>query len=200
LSQEITSSGNLEKLNLPSVVETLMLCHRGKWLRFVQRMVQNESDAEDVLQEAVLRMLLRDRQFCSAEQARMYLGRIICNTAIELYHSRRRHRRRYRPLEEQLVAGPECAPEQSMGETEAAHIRARMLDLLGQGLASLPVKQYEALRLTIMNPGTVSLRDAGVEHNIPYSTLRHRCVQGLRRLRRYLLREMRNGPARARPS
>jgi len=194
------SSGNLEKPNLPSLVETLMLCHRGKWLRFVQRMLQNEADAEDVLQDAVLRMLVRDRQFHSPEQARMYLGRIICNTAIELYHARRRHRRQYRPLEEQLVAASGGVPGQSMGDSEAAHIRARMLDLLGEGLARLPVKQYEALRLTIMDPGIVSLRDAGVLHNIPYSTLRHRCVKGLRRLRSFLQREMRSGTAKARPS
>jgi hypothetical protein len=66
--------------------------------------------------------------------------------------------------------------------------------LLQEGLARLPVKQYEALRLTVMDPGLVSIRDAGVENDIPYSTLRHRSVKGLRRLRQFLHRAMRAAP------
>jgi len=197
LSQEIMQAGESEDLDLPSIVETLMFRHRDKWLRFVRKMVQNEADAEDVLQDAVLRMLARDRKFQSSEQARMYLGRIISNTAIELYHSRRRNRRQHRPLYEQLLeATNHGEPERLLGEWEESHATARILGLLNEGLARLPVKQYEALRLTVMDPGIVSIRDAGIEHNIPYSTLRHRSVQGIRRLRRFLHRALRTAPAR----
>jgi RNA polymerase sigma-70 factor (ECF subfamily) len=185
-------AGDSENLNLPSVLEMLMLRHRDRWLRFVQRIVQNQADAEDVLQEAALRMLARERQFRSPEQARMYLGRIICNTAIELYHIRRRNRQRHRTLQEQLVGTSNHGePERCLREREESNANARMLTLLNEGLASLPLKQYEAVRLTVMDPGIVSIRDAGVENNIPYSTLRHRSVQGLRRLRRFLLRALR---------
>jgi RNA polymerase sigma factor (sigma-70 family) len=195
LSQEIMGVGDSENLNLPSVVETLMLRHRDRWLRFVQRMVQNRADAEDVLQEAVLRMLARERAFRSPEQARMYLGRIICNTAIELYHMRRRNRQRHRTLQEQLLtASNHGEPERSLQEREEWSTNARMLTLLNEGLARLPLKQYEAVRLTVMDPSIVSIRDAGVENNIPYSTLRHRSVQGLRQLRRFLHRALRAAP------
>lgn len=181
-----------EKLSLPSVVETLMLCHRERWLRFVLRIVQNQADAEDVLQEAVLRMLVRERQFRTPEQARMYLGRIICNTAIELYHMRKRNRQRHLTLHEQLLgASGHGEPERLLREREESAANARMLTLLNEGLARLPLKQYEAVRLTVMDPDIVSIRDAGVENDIPYSTLRHRSVQGLRRLRRFLLRALR---------
>jgi RNA polymerase sigma factor (sigma-70 family) len=184
-----------ENLNLPSVVETLMFRNKDKWLRFVQRMVQNRADAEDVLQEAVLRLLSCDRRFCSSEQARMYLGRIICNTAIEIYHLRKRNRRRHCPLHEQLLAtSNHTRPDEFVEKSEESKANARMLYLLNEGLARLPVKQYEALRLTVMDPEIVSIREAGAEHDIPYSTLRHRSVQGLRRLRRFLLRALRAAP------
>lgn len=174
------------------MVESLMLRHQSKWLRFVQRMVQNRADAEDVLQDAVVKMLLRDRRFCSPEQARMYLGRIICNTAIEHYHRRMRKRRQHRPLNEQLLAATDMGEQPpSLEEGEDLGADVRMLTLLNEGLAHLPVKQYEALRLTVLDSRIASIRDAGAVHDIPYSTLRHRKVQGLRRLKRFFDRALR---------
>ncbi|MBZ5499574.1 MAG: RNA polymerase sigma factor [Acidobacteriia bacterium] len=197
MSQEIMDAGDCGKMDLSAIVESLMLHHRGRWLRFVQRMVENRADAEDVLQEAVLKMLVRDRHFYSPDQARMYLGRIICNTAIELYHTRKRNRRQYRPLHEHLLPAPNCGePLCLLADQEELQSNARVLTLLHEGLARLPVKQYEALRLTVMDPAIESIRDAGVEHDIPYSTLRHRRLQGLRRLKRFLQRALRAGPAR----
>jgi RNA polymerase sigma-70 factor (ECF subfamily) len=196
LSQENMGASDLEGLELSVVVESLMLRYGHKWLRFVQRMVQNQADAEDVLQEAMLKMLARGRQFHSPDQARMYLGRIICNTAIELYHLRRRNRRQQRPLQEHLFKLPtHSEPALSLSEGEELQAHARVLRLLDEGLARLPIKQYEALRLTVMDPEIMSIRDAGVEHDIPYSTLRHRKLQGLRRLKRFLHRALRAAQA-----
>jgi RNA polymerase sigma-70 factor (ECF subfamily) len=197
LSEEIMRTGDIKNQDLASTVEALMLRHSEKWLRFAQRIVQNREDAEDVLQEAALRMLARGRSFCSPEQARMYLGRVICNTAIELYHTRRRDRRQLLPLNEQLLAAsPHGEPERSLVNRETWKTKHRMLNLLHEGLAHLPLKQYEALRLTVMDPGIVSIRDAGIEHAIPYSTLRHRILKGLQRLNRFLHRAQRATPFR----
>jgi hypothetical protein len=44
-----------------------------------------------------------------------------------------------------------------------------------------------------MGPRDISIRDAGLVHGIPYSTLRHRTVQGLRRLRSYAKRTLAKG-------
>lgn len=188
-------SREADPLDLPAIVQTLMLCHRDKWLRFVQRMVQNRADAEDVLQEAVMRLLARDLQFESPEHARMYLGRVICNTAIELYHQRRRQRRQHCPVHEQLLAASDSRePDRRLREREESATKARLLDLLGEGLARLPFKQYQALRLTVLGPEILSIRDAGAAHSIPYSTLRHRSLQGIRQLRRFLNRALRAAP------
>ncbi len=181
-----------EGMELSTVVESLMLRHRHKWLVFVERMVQDQADAEDVLQEAMLKMLSRGRRFESPDQARMYLGRIISNTAIEIYHRRRRNRRRQLQLQEQSFQSPAYSePTLALSEGDELRAHARVLRLLNEGLALLPTKQYEALRLTVMGPEIMSIRNAGEEHDIPYSTLRHRKLQGLRRLKRYLHRALR---------
>jgi RNA polymerase sigma factor (sigma-70 family) len=186
-----------ENLELAALLEVLMLRHGSKWLRFVRRVVQNHADAEDVLQEAALKMLLRDRQFHTPDHARMYLGRIISNTAIEMYHLRRRRKRQQSPLLEHRLATFDVAVEPALpGEGDEDRWRERLLDLAKQGLARLPAKQYEAVRMTVMEPAVPSIREAGIEHQIPYSTLRHRKLQGLRRLRRFLQRALRSAHAR----
>jgi len=69
--------------------------------------------------------------------------------------------------------------------------RLRAASFLQEGLARLPFKQYEALRMTLLETGRISMRGAGVENGIPYSTLRHRSIQGIRRLRRHIHRAIR---------
>jgi DNA-directed RNA polymerase specialized sigma24 family protein len=125
----------------------------------------------------------------------MYLSRVICNTAIELYHARQRQRRQQCPVSDRLPASADFGePDRCLCEQEASTARARHLELLREGLARLPFKQYQALRLTVLGPVILSIRDAGAAHSIPYSTLRHRSLQGIRQLRRFLNRALRAAP------
>jgi RNA polymerase sigma-70 factor (ECF subfamily) len=182
--------------DLPSVVASLVRAHGGKWLKFVARILRNAEDAEDVVQEAIERVLVRNRPFRSSEEVRMYLARAIANRAIELYHARRRERCRTLPLHDQNAAALEddSSPQRYLEERERSAERARMVALVRKGLAHLPAKQYEALRLTLLEPRCSSMRDAGMLHGIPYSTLRHRSLQGIRRLQRFIRRALRFGP------
>jgi len=190
------SASEVDPLDLPAVVQNLMLHHRDRWLRFVEQMVQSRPDAEDVLQDAVMRLLARNLRFESSEHARMYLSRVICNTAIEFYHARRRQRRQQCPVDEGLMAASDSGkPDLLLCEREESTVKARHLDLLREGLARLPSKQYQALYLTVLGPDVLSIRSAGATHSIPYSTLRHRSLQGIRQLRRFLNRALRATPA-----
>jgi RNA polymerase sigma factor (sigma-70 family) len=188
---------DFEGPDLGNVIAELIRRHGDKWFRFVLRIVGNQQDAEDVVQEAVRRVLLRNRPFRSEEEARMYLSRAICNTAIESYHCRRRERLRCLPLKEQTLPAAESVSPQTMLENqEESDQTERLTKLLKEGLAHLPTKQYEAIYLTVMEPGAASIRDAGAERGIPYSTLRHRSMQGLRRLKRFIRRALRSAPLR----
>ena len=75
-------------------------------------------------------------------------------------------------------------------EKETSNEKARMLHLLSEGLTKLPLKQHEAIKLTILECRGLSIRDVGKTHGIPYSTLRHRSKQGIRRLRKFLERSL----------
>jgi RNA polymerase sigma factor (sigma-70 family) len=149
--------------------------------------LRNEADAEDVLQEAVRRVLARDLRLTSEDQMRMYLGRAIGNAALELYNSRKRERLKHIPIRGRLLLTARSGnPHRLLEERERAAEQERMLGLLQEALTTLPSKQHEALRLTILDPEGSSIRDIGMRTGIPYSTLRHRSKQGLKQLRRFL--------------
>ena len=178
--------------SLRSVLGSVVRRNSGRWLRFVLAILKNDADAEDVIQEAVRRVLTRNLVLRSEDQVRMYLGRAIGNAALELYNCRKRERVRQIPLNEHILPpARSSSPFVWVEESEKSGGRDQLLDLLDEGLKRLPLKQYEALRLTILESRGLSIRDVGMTNGIPYSTLRHRSKQGLRQLRRFLERKRR---------
>ncbi len=177
-----------------SMLESIMDRNSGKWLKFILAILKNEADAEDAIQEAVKRVLLRNRRLPSEEEARMYLSRAIGNAAFELYNCRKRERFRQLPIQESIVSMGDCSPDKHLEESERCHQKERMLGLIKDGLRKLPPKEREALRLTILESQNLSLRNIGLNNGIPYSTLRHRSKQALRRLRRHLERSLQIKP------
>jgi len=197
LIKEMKTSAAEEKIDLRIVIGGLLHRHGKKWRGYVFKIVRNHEDAEDVVQEALRRVLSRNRTFRSSSDVRMYLARAIGNTAIEYYHARKRERLRELPLCECTDLQSEVTnPQDRLEEMESFEQQNLVLEFLGEGLNRLPPKQYEALRLTVMDTAPTSIREAGVGNGIPYSTLRHRSVQGLRRLRSYVRRMLREASLR----
>lgn len=179
--------------DLRSELGLIINSNNRSWLRFIWAILKNKEDAEDVIQEAVRRVLVRDRTLPSQEEIRMYLGRAIGNAARERYNSRKRERRKYIPIKEHiLLPSNVCRPDEFMEEKERCSEKDFLLGVLHEGLEHLPVKYYEALRLTILESRGLSLRNVCARNRIPYSTLRHRSKQGLRMMRKYLERTLRD--------
>ncbi len=182
------------------MLEALVLTHRLRWFNFVRKLVRNPEDAEDVIQEAVKRVLVRNRSFASVDELRMYLGRAISNTAIEFYHMRRREQRRACALRDDVPETRDGAdPYRALESRERAAANEQLQRLVLRSLKCLPAREHEALRLTVMDSGAGSIREISSEIGIPYSTLRHRSVQGLRKLRVHVFRAIRDRAA-ARPA
>ncbi len=187
-------SSDVQSDEIRKILAGLIDEHGPKWLCFIGRILRNRADAEDVLQESVRRLLARDRSLESEDEVRMYLSRVIGNATIDLYHARKRERGKRMPLQESMCStAAESDPHGSMELKESSLRRERLMGLVEEGLTRLPVKEYEALRLTVLEPGGTSIRDAGALSGIPYSTLRHRTIKGLRMLRRFIRRTMRSG-------
>ena len=170
--------------------------HRQRWFRYLLRFLGNPSDAEDVIQESAWKVLARRRSFLSKDELRMYLGRTISNTAVELYYLRKKERAIRSPIEaaSHFNAAQET-PDGLMQSTEDARLQERALGFLSAGLGRLPPKQHEAVRMAFLTPGHGSIREVGMALGIPYSTLRHRALRGVRLLRRHLSRALRSGGA-----
>jgi len=178
--------------DLRAVLGSIIDRNWSRWLRFILAILKNEADAEDVMQEAVRRVLVRNLPFPSRDQIKMYLGRAIENAALELYNSRKRERMRQIQIRDHtFLPSSSLSPYACIENRERSAENERLLHLLHEGLGRLPLKQHEALRLTILESRGLSIRDVGVTNGIPYSTLRHRSKQGLRRLRRFLEHSLR---------
>ncbi|NLT66269.1 MAG: sigma-70 family RNA polymerase sigma factor [Acidobacteria bacterium] len=161
----------------------------GRWLRYLVAILKNEADAEDTIQDAIKRVLARNCRHESENHIAFYLGRAISNAAFELYNCRKKEQIRLVPIVDHVVLpSPGPDPYECMEEVERTSETQRMLKLLNEGLKRLPVKEYEAVRLTIMESGGLSIRDIGATCGIPYSTLRHRTRKGLKQLRSYIAR------------
>ncbi len=175
--------------SLPNLVERILHCNGEKWFKFVLRVVGNYEDAEDVIQEGVRRVLGCERHFGVEEEARMYLARSISNAAFETYKCRKRQRQRQVAVTGNLLSvGRASDPHSFIEQRETEEEQERLLSLLHEALSCLPRREYQALCITLLESNGGSIRDAGVANGIPYSTLRHRRNEGLRRLRKCLAR------------
>jgi RNA polymerase sigma-70 factor, ECF subfamily len=178
---------------LRTAIGPLFIQYGVRWKRYILAIVRNSADADDVVQEAISRVLAHNQRLESEEQVKLYLSRAIGNSALEFYHCRKREQKKLIPVKEHILIPANTAnPYTCIEESERSVVRDKMINLLDKGLKRLPAKQYEALRLTILEANDHSIRDVGTTNGIPYSTLRHRAKQGLRRLRRFLENEVRS--------
>ena len=170
--------------------------HSAKWVRIGTAILRNQDDAEDVLHEAICRVLKRNPHLPSLEELRLYLGRAVGNTAFEFYKRRKRERKQYAPIVEKILARSELKhidpfrPDFIMENEECYIEREKQRRLLRRCLNDLPLKQYEAVQMTMLGDDNMTFRDMELASGIPRSTIRHRSKQGLRTLRKYMKREM----------
>lgn len=118
-------------------LRVLMDRHMGRAIRLAERILRDASAADDVAQEAFVRVWTHAARF-DATTARFstWLYRIVVNLALD-----RARRRGHVPLDDAL------AVEDGAPDGEEMLIRRERAALLGQGLAALPARQRAALTL-----------------------------------------------------
>lgn len=131
--------------------------------RFIARRVPGP-DADDVLQDALLRVHLGVSALRSRDRLAPWVYRVARSAIVD-------HHRRRRP-------DPAVAPPEDDGDDDARELLAACL---GPFLAGLPAEQAEALRLTDL--GDLSQVEAAARLGVPLPTLKSRVQRGRRRLR-----------------
>ena len=183
-----------DEVDLKTALAAILHRNSPKWMKISRAILKNREEAEDVLSEAVRRMLRRDRSFPSREHIRKYMNRVVSNTALEFYNRRKRERRQYAQILENIMTksaeerADALRPDFIMEEEERYAEQEDRLALLRRGLEELPAHQYEAIRLIAFSNNGSTFRDAESASGIPRATLRYRYMQGMRALRKYMAR------------
>ena len=134
--------------------------HLGRVYGFAARLLGDRAEAEDVAQEAMLRMW-RVAGAWRAGEARLssWLYRVTVNLCTD--RQRARQRRRAEPLDDVAEPADETA------NTEATLMRRERHDALQAALATLPDRQRQAVVLRhiegLTNPEIAAILEVGVE-------------------------------------
>lgn len=141
----------------------------GELRRFIQRRVPGP-DAEDVLQDTLLRVHLGLGALRAQERLAPWVYRVARSAILD-------HQRRRRDL---AVGEPEPEPEE-LREDPSADAREALSACVRPFLDSIPPEQAEALRLTDL--GVFTQAEAAARLGVPLPTLKARVQRGRRALR-----------------
>lgn len=155
----------------------------------VRSFLFDDARVEDILQDALSRVLASGRSFPDESETYRYLRRSVFNASIDHYRASRR--RIYLPLPEEpgdrmlaIHRGP-ADPLALLLQQERQNLRSAILREITVAMSDLPGVQQEAIWM-IMGPRDKKLKDLCRIRGIPYSTLRSRMLAGVARLRRRL--------------
>ncbi len=144
----------------------------GELRRFVARRVPGP-DADDVLQDTLLRIHLGVGALRSAEHLAPWVYRVARSAIID-------HHRRARPTHPVDDTVEDTAADE-LPEEPATEVRASLAACVSPFLDALPDEQAEALRLTDL--GGLTQAQAAARLGVPLPTLKARVQRGRRRLR-----------------
>jgi len=154
------------------------------WLRYARRLVTNEADAEDVVQDAARDSLRANPEVESAQHANAYMFAVIRSKSHR--HSRQRgvdssdsaHWRRSQTHEASAPSSADIAIQAEDEEEDQ-----RLLELAKQGISTLPDEPREALELLFFHQPQMTLREVAEMKGVSISTVHRRVARALDALR-----------------
>ncbi|MBI1865790.1 MAG: sigma-70 family RNA polymerase sigma factor [Nitrospirae bacterium] len=169
--------------------EAEALVHLGPLYRTALRLTGNDADAQDLVQEAVLRAFRFFDSFEPGTNCRAWLFRILMNTFVNEYRKRVRGPHQV-DLDETTMSTLESRADQaivSLPATPEEVVFAGMLDGdLKEGLWALPAEFRAAVLLCDVEE--FSYKEIAEMTQVPVGTVMSRIHRGRRALREFLLR------------
>ena len=174
------SRSQLEPKSKVALFEGTVLPHLPAAYNFARWLLQNESDAEDVVQESYLRALKYFQSYHGGD-SRAWLLAIVRNTTYNWLQQNRSRQLTAQIDEttESLVAGDDQNPETIL-------LSRIDQEVLRQALTELPIEFREVLVLREMEE--LSYKEIGALCDLPIGTVMSRLARGRRRLQQRFAR------------
>ncbi len=147
------------------------------WLRFAVSLTQNEADAEDLVDEAVVRTLRAEPDLKSESDVHGYILTAIRNTSNKWARAREQ---RHSLLLELRNQGQEPASS-ALQELIEAELQAQIDDAVERALEKMPAENREAFGLYITEDPRLTLKEIA-ERQKTSRTTAHRRVQAVLRV------------------
>jgi RNA polymerase sigma-70 factor, ECF subfamily len=152
--------------------------------RFIARRVRSPQDAEDILQEVMLRIHRHSGDLEHADRVARWVYRIAANSIAD--HYRRPARRELASGQAMDVADPAGAASATVwGEPDPAELRAELADCLAPLTARLPHLYREALDITEFQG--ITQAEAARRLGLSVSGMKARVQRGREQLKNLLL-------------
>lgn len=151
-------------------------------VRFAALRVGNLADAEDIVHDAVRRLLENDMTRVKAESVRMYLFRIVYNLCCDYSHSLSISANHERLPEDDDRGIPDPAFDGSAVEREEELLDTEEIERLNAILDSLSDREAEVIRMNVMDD--LSFAEISRILSIPPSTVKSRFKAGMDKLRK----------------
>ena len=152
--------------------------HSHAAFRLAFRMIGNEQDAEDVVQESFLRAYRQLRHFESRSNFGTWLHRIVANCSMDLLRARqaRRDQRHPEPLDDiaEVLPAGDPSPERSAHDAE---IRRRIEDSMER------LSPLERAAFTLRHYEGCSIEEIGNMLGLRTSAAKHSVFRAVRKLR-----------------
>jgi RNA polymerase sigma-70 factor (ECF subfamily) len=156
--------------------ETLVDAVQDELVHFAFCRLRNLPDAEDAVQEVLIRAYLDRARHCAVTQVRPYLYRMVANRCTDMLRRRQRTERRTADADPALIPCPAPAtpPIDRLEEIERL-------------LTRLPHRQAEAVRLRVF--GGLTFQTIAEAAGVSLPTIKSRFRYGVERLRGILSKE-----------
>lgn len=164
----------------PAALDELFRRHRAVAFRVAYRLLGNEADALDAVQDGFVNALTHLARFGGRSSFKTWLLRVVSNAALDLGRSRKRRDARFGAgpaVEDATVFAPDPPPDAGL---ERADLRVR----LERAIAMLPEAQRQTFVLHA--DGELSYRDIADALGISIGTVMSRLFYARQRLRTLL--------------
>ena len=163
--------------------EAVWLELRDRLLGFIARRVRSPDDAEDILQEVMLRIHRHSRDLEHTDRVAGWVYRIATNSIVDYY--RRPARRELPTGQAEDVPRTDFAAPETWAPPDGGQLRAELAGCLAPLTARLPTIYREALEITEFQE--TSQVEAAAQLGLSVSGMKARVQRGRRQLKELLL-------------